>query len=443
MEVNTGVYILIAILSLLNFARIFTMLIGSDIYDVRAIKASRGNKRAYNPKISVIIPAYNEEVGVLRTVISVLANDYRNKQVIVVDDGSKDNTYKVLRNYQKQHPRTFHIVRQKNAGKAAAINNAIANVATGSLIMVLDADSLIAPDGLRKMTAHFRNRYVLAAASNVKIINTRTLLGYAQRFEYLISYRMKRSLSVLNMEYIIGGVGSTFRKRALMAVGLYDTDTMTEDIDLTVKIIRHYGNRKYRIHYAADCLTFTEHVASFKSLVKQRYRWKYGRFQTLIKNKNMMYNRSRLYDYKLTWYQLPYALFGELVLLIEPLLVGYILYVSIAYADIVSLLSVYAIVTSFILLVLIGDPSETFKTKVNLSVFLPATYFVLYILTVVEFIALAKSIKGIKPLIKRIDVKSSWEHVERLGGAVAVQELLIPAKPTAPVTIPNKIKIDL
>ena len=417
------IYTIIASLSLVNFARIFTLLIGADIYDILQIIRKSKRQRRYRPLVSVVIPAYNEETGVIRTINSVRSAKYSNKEIIVVNDGSRDNTRQVLRNYQKRHPRTISIVNQENAGKAAALNNAINNRARGSLVMVLDADSVIHPDAISNMVSHFQDKKVIAAASNVKVLPSRSSLGISQRIEYLISYRMKRSMSILNMEYIVGGVGSTFRKSVLKKVGGYDTDTMTEDIDLTVKLIREYGNKKHKIHYAADSVAYTEHVLSFGSLVKQRFRWKYGRFQTLLKNKHLFFNTSEKYDKKLTWIQFPYALVGEFVLLLEPLLVGYILWVTFAYADMTSMLSVYVIVSSFIFLMLLGEDSENTKTKLSISAVLPAAYLLMYILSAVEFLALTKSISRIKQLFSNAVEKSSWEHVERSSKSIAIGDL--------------------
>jgi cellulose synthase/poly-beta-1,6-N-acetylglucosamine synthase-like glycosyltransferase len=286
--------------------------------------------------------------------------------------------------------------------------------------MVVDADSLLQPDAISNMVRHFRDRKVIASASNVKVIPSRKVLGVAQRFEYLISYRMKRALTVSNMEYIVGGVGSTFRRSAIVKTGLYDTDTMTEDIDLTVKLIREYGNKSYKIHYAADAVAYTEHVLTFKSLIKQRFRWKYGRMQTLLKNQQLFFSSSRKYDKRLTWYQLPYAILGEAVLLLEPLLVGYILVVTCLYADLTSMISVYAIVTGFVFLMLLGEETETTRTKFALAVALPATYVLMYILTAAEFAALVQSVRNRKQLFARTMEHSSWEHVERSGKPVSL-----------------------
>lgn len=422
MSLSILMYYLIAGLSLLNFARILMMLIGSDVYDFRQLLKQRSNrhKRPYRPLISVIIPAYNEETGVIRTIRSVMASTYSRRQIIVVNDGSTDRTLAMLKSFQRRHPGKFTLVSQANAGKAAAINRGVTRHAKGNLVMVLDADSLLHPEALGNMVAHFRDPRVIAAPSNVKILPSRSLLGLAQRFEYLISYRMKRALSVLRMEYIVGGVGSTFRKSVLLKVGLYDTDTITEDIDLTLKLIARYGNKKYRIQYAADAFTYTEHVMTFKSLVKQRFRWKFGRFQSFLKHGGLFFSRQRKYSKGLAWYQLPYALVGEFILLLEPILVFYILFVTFMYADASSMFSVYLIVSSFIFLILLGDDSERTRTKLLLATALPFMYLLMYLLSAVEFMALIKSIHKSRQLLKRSYGEGKWEHVERSGKPVVL-----------------------
>ena len=127
MELSHSMYMLIAVLSLLNFVRVLAMLIGSDIYDIKQIyRLKHAPKSAYRPLVTVVIPAYNEEVGVIRTVKSVLQSKYKRIQLLVVDDGSRDKTYAKLRTFQRKHRGAFTIIHQKNAGKAAAINRAVA-----------------------------------------------------------------------------------------------------------------------------------------------------------------------------------------------------------------------------------------------------------------------------------------------------------------------------
>lgn len=422
MSFSDAMYYLIAVLSLANFIRIFVMILGADIYDMCSLRTSyqERHKRKSRRLVTVVIPAYNEETGVVRTVESVLQNSYKKVQVVVVDDGSTDGTLAKLRNFQRKNKGKITIVSQQNAGKAAAINRAVRFWAKGSLVMVVDADSLLHPKAIEMMVRKFSNPRTIAVAANVKIIPTRSMLGMAQRFEYLISYRMKRALATYGAEYIVGGVGSTFRKSAIMDCGLYDTDTMTEDIDLTVKLIRRYGNKKGQIGYAADAIAYTEHVIRFSSLVKQRFRWKYGRMQTLSKNRALFFNKQKRYSKLLTWYQLPHALFGELALLLEPLLVGFVLAAVVVYGDVFSLLWVYGIVTSFVFLVLLGEPTESRRMKISLALGLPLVYILMYVLTVVEFAALFKSLIQVKSLHDSSIEHGSWQHVERHSGPVSI-----------------------
>ncbi|MDQ3094313.1 MAG: glycosyltransferase, partial [bacterium] len=390
-------------------------MISSDVYEYKQAKKKK-NSPKYSPLISIIIPAHNEEICIVDTVKSVLNNDYKKKEIIVVDDGSLDTTLKILKTFKRKNKiNNLVLVSQKNSGKAAAINNAVINHAKGSLIMVLDADSKLSTNAITNMVKHFSEKNIIAAAANVKIISNMTLLGLAQRIEYIISYHNKRALTILSMEYIIGGVGSTFRKRSIKSVEYYDTDTITEDIDFTLKLIFRKGNKGKSVFFAADVLAYTEAVLRFGSLIKQRYRWKYGRMQTFVKHKSMFFSLNKKYDKRLTMLQLPYALIGELTLFIEPLLLSFIIYMSFLYGDSKSLLGVYIIITAYISLNIITENTETFKSKISLIPGIPAAYVLMYLVTIVEFYALIKSLIKIPKLLKPGKEKPTWEHVERAG----------------------------
>ena len=147
---------------------------------------------------------------------------------------------------------------------------------------------------------------------------TAPLLGFIQRFEYLVSHHMKKAQTAFNVEYIIGGIGSMFRRSTLDEVGLYDTNTMTEDIDLTLKIIARKGNRSSRVVFAADSLVYTEAVPSLRSLYQQRTRWKYGRRRrsTRTGGCSSPWTEALL---RLSWFILPPGAGQEVLFLFEPL----------------------------------------------------------------------------------------------------------------------------
>lgn len=122
------------------------------------------------------------------------------------------------------------------------------------MITVLDADSELRPNFLANMVKHFQSTNVVAVAANVRIKRALNLIELVQYIKYLVGYQLKSSEQVLNLEYIIGGIGSTFRRTIMEAVNLYDTDTVTEDIDLTMKLLRKFGNTSYKFCYAFDCV---------------------------------------------------------------------------------------------------------------------------------------------------------------------------------------------
>ncbi len=418
------VYFVLCI-SIINILRLMVMMVGSDIYEVKKqlkLRQQRrqlnSGQRPYRPYISVIIPAHNEELCIIRTVKSVLANDYAYKQIIVVDDGSKDKTLGKLRYFKKKHQLSkLVIVHQKQQGKAEAINNALRNHVRASLVMVLDADSILHPEALTRMVRHFEDPLVGAAASNVKVIDSPRLLTLAQRLEYVVSYRMKRALTTMNMEYIIGGVGSTFRRSIVRQVGFFDNDTMTEDIEFTMKVIAQKGNRQHKVTFAADVLAYTEAVLTFGALLRQRFRWKYGRMQTFVKNRQIFFSRDKKHTKRLTWVNLPFVVFSEGLLLLDPLLSGFVLFAAIRFGGVISLLNIYVVVTLFCLLNVLGESTESLRSKAKLIMLVPFAYPLLLIMSSVDFFVLVKSLVKFPAILRGNSGNSIWQPVARSGSA--------------------------
>lgn len=344
-------------------------------------------------------------------------------QIVIADDGSTDDTVKIVRAYKRKYDKNnkLQLFRQQNGGKADVLNNAIRSVVTGKLVMCLDADSLIAPDAVKKSVEYFRDRRIVALASNVNIIENGTILGLVQRIEYLISYHMKKAQTFYNIEYIIGGIGSTFRRSMLDKVNLYDSNTMTEDIDLTMKIIAK-GNKTHRVAFAPDVLTYTEAVPSLSSLIVQRFRWKYGRLQTFLKNYKLFFSTKRTHTRLLTWFILPYALFQEASFIIEPIIVTFIIGISIYYNTPQTLLSALIVISAYIIFNIASTAHLSVKEKIRLSILAPSMYLLLYILTIVEYAALIKSIIQLPNLKKSISKdKVTWASPERSGAAQSVK----------------------
>lgn len=415
----------IVVVSIVNLVRMTLYLVGSDVYGVQRLFKNRKAHRGwpYEPTVSLVVPAHNEAPVIEKTLECLVAIDYPadKLQIVVADDGSTDDTVAIVKRFSRleraEHKHKIVVFEQPNGGKADALNNAINAVATGTLVMCLDADSLIAPDGVRKAAAYFRDPRVVALASNVNIMGNGTLLGLVQRFEYLISYHMKKAQTTFNIEYIIGGIGSMFRRNMLHMVMYYDTNTMTEDIDLTMKILSK-GNKEYRVAYAADCLTYTEAVPSFKSLINQRFRWKYGRLQTFLKNAHMFFSADRKYAWRLTWIILPYALLQEILFLAEPFVVGYIAFVSLYYHDPYAFVMAYSVITGYILVNVWSSAHLSIRDRIKLSFASLFMYVMLYALAIVEYIALLRTIRRLHKLPgSLVSERTTWVSPERSGAA--------------------------
>lgn len=391
---------------LMAFYALFRLAFFSASSLVQDIKKATQKKKTsyYRPHFTVIIPAFNEESTIAATIDSIQQQDYppSRLKIIVANDGSIDNTAKIVRSYTHRKLKfKVRLITRPNRGKAKALNYAMKQI-KGGLIMCLDADSKVAENCIKNMAQHFRDRKVMGAAANVNIEGNRTILATAQRIEYLISHFLKRSYSLLGMEYIIGGIGSVFRQEILKKINYYDTNTMTEDIDLTMKIVQL--GKKYKLVFAEDAVTITRPAQTFSDLLKQRFRWKYGRLQTFLKNRRLFMNVDKKYNKLLTVYLLPVTLIYECMNLFEPLLLAFTLFLLLKYGDASAFLvtgCVYGVV--YLLSVWTADYMLT-RDKVKLSIFAPFAYLYMYVITACDFIV------GVKSFLKLPKIKSSLQN---------------------------------
>jgi biofilm PGA synthesis N-glycosyltransferase PgaC len=370
--------------------------------------------------VSIVIAAHNEEPVIVRTLDSIRRSTYRSFEVLVADDASTDLTGRLVRDYQVRHPEMdLRIVRmRKNVGKGAALNSALRRHARGQFVMTLDADSIIEPYAITNALSYFDDPYVAGVAANVQILEETTVLGILQRFEHMIGYRSKKLYSLLNCEFVVGGVASTYRMRVLRKVGFYDTDTMTEDIGLSAKITS-LGNRRFRMVYGADVVGKTEGVLTLRALAKQRYRWKYGSIQNLIKYRGMTLNPSRRYTGTLTYYRMPMALFSEFTLLVSPLAWTYAVYWSLDTRTPGLILGAYATITAYTLLTVWMDENLTARERARLSIYVPTAYFLFYIMDLVQLTAALRCIARSRGLFRRSEI-NTWKSPQRAASVVVV-----------------------
>jgi poly-beta-1,6-N-acetyl-D-glucosamine synthase len=249
-------------------------------------------ERAYLPPVSVIIPAYNEAKLISRTIQSLLAFDYPDFEIVVVDDGSDDATSAVAEQlvgrYQTMGGGTAEVklITKPNGGKATALNAGL-SVASFDVILCVDGDSELTPDSLRRAVRHLRDPKIGAVAGDVKVKNRNGLWTRLQALEYVLGLNMVRSAqSTLSLVNIIPGPAGIFRRQALADAGFYSADTFAEDCDVTLKILRC----GWRVVYEPLAIAWTEAPEALIDLLKQRYRWTRGILQAVRKHKKLFYN---------------------------------------------------------------------------------------------------------------------------------------------------------
>lgn len=240
---------------------------------------------AYAPAVSVVIAAYNEAKVINKTIATLLSSDYPDLDILVVDDGSKDDTAQVVSAAYGADPRVT-VIRKPNGGKASALNLGIKQC-RGEIVVALDADTVFDPDTITKLVRHFADPAIGAVSGNVKVGNRNNPLTIWQAVEYITSQNFdRRAFDLLNCITVVPGAVGAWRKDAVILAGLYSSQTLAEDTDLTFKI-RKLG---YRIVTDNSALAYTEAPDTLRDLAKQRFRWAFGTLQCLWKHRSALLN---------------------------------------------------------------------------------------------------------------------------------------------------------
>jgi cellulose synthase/poly-beta-1,6-N-acetylglucosamine synthase-like glycosyltransferase/spore germination protein YaaH/peptidoglycan/xylan/chitin deacetylase (PgdA/CDA1 family) len=266
-----------------------------------------------HPLVSIIVPAYNEEVNAVGSVRNLLYTDYPNFNIIFVDDGSKDKTYeKVMAAFTKE--KRVKVLSKVNGGKASALNYGIAQ-SSADYVICIDADTKLKPDAVSQLMKHFlaspddvNQKRIGAVAGNVKVGNEINLLTRWQAIEYISSQNFDRkAFSYLNAITVVPGAIGAFLKKAIEDAGGFTTDTLAEDCDLTIRILR----AGYRVTNEPKAIALTEAPESLRMFIKQRFRWNFGVMQTLWKHRDSLFNHK--YQY-LGWVAMPNILVFQYII---------------------------------------------------------------------------------------------------------------------------------
>ena len=267
----------------------------------------RGEPTAFAPPVSVIVPAYNEAKVIVRTVESLLAQEYAGDiEVVVVDDGSRDGTYDVACAAFGGHPQVS-VYSKPNGGKASALNFGLAR-ARHEIVICLDADTLFAPDTVEELVQPLADEQVGAVAGNAKVGNRINLVTRWQALEYVTSQNLdRRAFSLLDCITVVPGAVGAWRRSLVQRVGGFRHDTLAEDQDLTL-CVRRAG---YSVRYADGAVAFTEAPDTLRTLAKQRFRWSFGTLQCAWKHRDALFRPS---SGSLGWIALPNVWLFQLLL---------------------------------------------------------------------------------------------------------------------------------
>jgi len=237
----------------------------------------------YQPRVAVLVPAYNEEKVIARTIRSVMMSNYKNLRIVVIDDGSKDKTFEVASTtYPDQIVSgRLTVLTKPNGGKADALNFALEHI-DEEIYVGIDADGVIAHDAITNLVPHFANPQIGAVAGNAKVGNRINLWTRWQALEYITSQNFeRRALDLFDVVMVVPGAIGAWRTAAVRAGGGYHTNTVAEDADLTMNLLE----QGYSVIYEDQALAFTEAPVNADGLMRQRFRWSFGILQAIFKHR--------------------------------------------------------------------------------------------------------------------------------------------------------------
>lgn len=285
------VYVLFMVGIFLSISRMIFMAILAWIETKREKKLKQNfQKKEFKNSVSIIVPAYNEEVNSIRTIQSLLQQDYPYFDIIFVDDGSKDNTISVVKKAFENNPQV-QLFSKTNGGKASALNFGIEK-STAEIVVCIDADTQLKNNAVSQLIESFylQNKFeeIGAVAGNVKVGNEVNMITKWQSIEYITSQNFdRRAFNLLNCITVVPGAIGAFKRKAILEVGGFTTDTLAEDCDLTMRL--HKAG--YIIENCNDAISYTEAPETLKQFLKQRLRWSFGVLQCFWKHKDALFRK--------------------------------------------------------------------------------------------------------------------------------------------------------
>ncbi len=297
---------------LIFFGVDFILLYALIFYLSLFLEKKEGKKKLLRePKVSIIIPAYNEEKNLYKCISSVLSLNYPKEKldIIVINDGSTDRTKEICTNFGNK----IRLINQKNQGKAIAMNNGL-KVSKGEFFASLDADSFVDKNILKKMLLNFDEK-TSAMVPLMEVYNPKNVLQGTQRIEYLISIFIRKCMSRINSIFVTPGPFTLYKTKTIQIEGGFDEGSIVEDQEIAYRLQKNH----YQIKQSDEGIVYTVAPMTFREFYKQRNRWSRGTIQTIWKYKKLILN-PRYGDFGL--FQLPLNFFG----LVLPFIMLYFLF---------------------------------------------------------------------------------------------------------------------
>jgi len=407
LPVNQNIYVQMGVLFILIFslivvARYFLLLLFSLINLYQNVKKEvQVLDDAQKPLVSILVPCYNEEKVLKASLESLINQTYPKYEIIVIDDGSSDNTYLLAKNMEFDNGKvSLRAFTKQNAGKAHALNFGIEK-AKGELFLAVDADSKLSDDAVELMVEYFQDPKIAAVAGSVYVTNTDNLWTKLQALEYIQGLNLVRNgQAFFKLVNIIPGPIGMFRKDAVKSIGKYTDDTYAEDCDLTLRLIE----AGYKIDYEIDAVSYTEAPESLLDLLKQRYRWTRGILQSILKHKRKLFAfHSNFAMSMVLWYMLFEAIFWPIASIFANF---FIIYISLASGFGEMLIYWWVIFT-------ILDVSASIYcvsvTKERMQLVLYSIYYRIF------FINIINVAKVLATLEEFFGIEMNWGKLERKG----------------------------
>jgi cellulose synthase/poly-beta-1,6-N-acetylglucosamine synthase-like glycosyltransferase len=295
-------------ITIIIYISIYIGLVATTFYILSFIAGTKKEKFFFNeeelPFVSVIIPAYNEEKTIAKTIESILNSDYPKFEVMVVDDGSKDETLKIAKTYENSQVK---VLTKENGGKGTALNLGLKEV-KGEIIFTMDADTYVDSKAMKKMVMYFKNPKVMSVSPAMIVSKPKTILQRVQHMEYVLGLFLRKALTSLDAIFVTPGAFSAYRKSFFDKYGGYDEENIVEDLEIALRI----QSEGYKTENSPESLAYTNVPDKFMPLLIQRRRWYYG----LIKN---LWTYRRIFGRKygdLGLFVLPIAMVGIVLSLI-------------------------------------------------------------------------------------------------------------------------------